>query len=133
MTNFKVDGLEEFEEKLKLIERRAPDRILDELDRQGNKLRRAARANTPKKTGKLRKGYRLTPVEKIQGGYQKGLYNNYPTFHLVERGHRKVSPSGKELGWTEGVFMIEKTVAQEEEEIMDELKSWLDELFQELK
>lgn len=133
MTNFKVDGLEEFEEKLKLIERRAPDRILDELDRQGNRLRRAARANTPKKTGKLRKGYRLTPVEKIQGGYQKGLYNNYPTFHLVERGHRKVSPSGKELGWTEGVFMIEKTVAQEEEEIMDELKSWLDELFQELK
>ena len=85
MTNFKVDGLEEFEEKLKLIERRAPDRILDELDRQGNRLRRAARANTPKKTGKLRKGYRLTPVEKIQGGYQKGLYNNYPTFHLVER------------------------------------------------
>ncbi len=133
MTNFKVDGLEEFEEKLKLIERRAPDRILDELDRQGNKLRRAARANTPVKTGKLRKGYRLTQVEKIRGGYQKGLYNSAPHFHLVEKGHRKVTQSGKEIGWTDGVFMVEKTVKQEEEPMMEELQEWLDTLFQELK
>ena len=133
MADFKIEGLEEFQEKLKTIEKKAPDRILDKLDEEGKKLRVAARDNTPKVTGKLRKGYKLTQVEKIQGGYQKGLYNNYPTFHLVEKGHRKVSRSGKELGWTEGLFMLEKTVKEQEEPIMEELQEWLDELFNELK
>lgn len=133
MAEFKIEGVEEFEKKLKTIEKKAPDRIIRELDRQGNKLRRAARANTPVKTGKLRKGYRLTQVEKIRGGYQKGLYNSAPHFHLVEKGHRKVTQSGKEIGWTDGVFMVEKTVKQEEEPMMEELQEWLDTLFQELK
>ncbi len=133
MAEFKIEGVEEFEKKLKTIEKKAPDRILDKLDEVGKKLRVAARDNTPKVTGKLRKGYKLTQVEKVQGGYQKGLYNNYPTFHLVEKGHRKVSKSGKELGWTEGLFMLEKTVKEQEEPIMEELQEWLDELFNELK
>ena len=133
MAEFKIEGVEEFGKKLKTIEKKAPDRIIRELDRQGNKLRRAVRANTPVKTGKLRKGYRLTQVEKIRGGYQKGLYNSAPHFHLVEKGHRKVTQSGKEIGWTNGVFMVEKTVKQEEEPMMEELQEWLDTLFQELK
>lgn len=133
MADFKVEGLEEFQEKLKTIEKKAPDRILDKLDEVGKNLRNQVKENTPKKTGKLRKGYKLTEVEKIQGGYQKGLYNNHPTFHLVEKGHRKVSRSGKELGWTEGKFMLEKTVKEQEEPIMKELQEWLDELFNELK
>jgi hypothetical protein len=132
MADFKVEGIEEFQEKLRLVERRAPDRILDKLDEEGKKLRVATRNNTPKVTGKLRKSYRLTEVEKIQGGYQKGLYNKAPHFHLVEKGHRKVSPSGEELGWTDGLFMVEKTVKQEEEPMMEELQNWLDELFKEL-
>ena len=133
MADFKVEGIDEFQEKLKTIEKKAPDRILDKLDEVGKKLRAAARDNTPKVTGKLRKGYKLLPVEKIQGGYQKGMTNTAPHFHLVEKGHRKVSKSGKELGWTEGLFMLEKTVKEQEEPIMEELQEWLDELFQELK
>lgn len=133
MADFKIEGLTEFREKLKTIEKKAPDRILDKLDEEGKKLRVAARDNTPKVTGKLRKGYKLLPVEKIKGGYQKGLYNNYPTFHLVEKGHRKVSKNGKVLGWTEGLFMLERTVKEQEEPIMEELQEWLDELFKELK
>ena len=133
MADFKIEGLEEFQEKLKTIEKKAPDRIIDKLDDEGKKLRKEARANTPKVTGKLRKGYKLLPVEKIQGGYQKGMTNTCGYFHLVERGHRRVSRSGKELGWTEGLFMLEKTVKEQEEPIMEELQDWLDELFQELK
>lgn len=133
MADFKIEGLEEFQEKLKTIEKKAPDRILDKLDEEGKKLRVAARDNTPKMTGRLRKGYKLLPVEKIQGGYQKGMTNTAPHFHLVEKGHRKVSKSGKELGWAEGLFMLEKTVKEQEEPIMEELQEWLDELFNELK
>lgn len=132
MTDFRIKGLEEFQEKLKLVEKKAPDRILDKLDEEGKKLRIAARNNTPKVTGNLRKGYKLLPVEKIQGGYQKGLTNTSPHFHLVERGHRKVSQNGKEIGFVPGKFYLEKTVKQEEEPMMDELENWLDELFKEL-
>lgn len=128
----KLEGIDEFQEKLKLVEKKAPDRILDKLDEEGKKLRKQARANTPKKTGNLRKGYKLTEVEKIHGGYQKGLYNDAPHFHLVEKGHRKVTPSGKEIGWTKGKFYLKKTVEEMEDEVNKELENWLDELFQEL-
>lgn len=144
MSDFEIQGLEEFREKLKLIERRAPDRILDKLDDEGKKLRKEVKNNTPKgldkkikgkvmKGGKLRKSYKLAPVEKIKGGYQKGLYSKSPIFHLIERGHMQMSQSGQELGWKEGVFMMEKTVSEQEEPIMNRLKSWLNELFEELK
>mgnify|MGYP001002058484 FL=1 len=130
----KIEGVEEFQEKLKLIEKKAPDRILDKLDEEGKKLRKQAMNNTKKgKTGNLRKGYKLLPVEKIKGGYQKGMTNTAPHFHLVEKGHRKVSKSGKELGWTEGKFYLDRTVKEMEEPITEDLKDWLDELFQELK
>lgn len=133
MSDFEIRGLEEFEKKLKLIERRAPDRILDKLDDEGKKLRKEVKNNTPSDTKKLQKSYKLAPVEKIKGGYQKGLYSKSPIFHLIERGHMQMSKSGQELGWKEGVFMMEKTVSEQEEPIMNRLKSWLNELFEELK
>mgnify|MGYP001003478784 CR=1 FL=1 len=130
----KIEGVEEFQEKLKTVEEKAPDRILDKLDEEGKKLRKQAMNNTKKgKTGNLRKGYKLLPVEKIKGGYQKGMTNTASHFHLVEKGHRKVSKSGKELGWTEGKFYLDRTVKEMEEPITEDLKDWLDELFQELK
>lgn len=132
MPDIRLDGFEEFKEKLKTIEKKAPDRIIDKLDEKGNELRREARKNTPRKTGKLRSGYRTTPVEKIKGGYMKGLKNTSPHFYIVEKGHRKVSRSGKELGWTEGVFMLERTVKELEEPFEGDLRKWLDELFKEL-
>lgn len=134
MSDFKIEGLQDFQKKLKQVEKKAPDRILKELDSQGNKLRRAMRENTPKgRTGKLKKSYKLNKVEKVAGGYTKGLYNKDPKHHLVNNGHRKVTPGGREIGWTPGLFYIEKTVIQQEALIMKELQSWLDELFNELK
>lgn len=131
--SFKVEGFDEFRKKVRTIEKKAPDRILKELDRQGNKLRRKARENTPVKSGRLKKGYRLTKAEKSGGGYEKGLYNRAPHHHLVNNGHKKVTPGGREIGWTPGVFYIEKTVAQQQPIIMSELQSWLNELYGELK
>ena len=129
---FKLEGIQEFQEKLRLIERKAPDRILAKLDEEGKKLRKQARGNTPKKTGNVRKGYKLLPVEKIQSGYQKGMTNTAPHFHLVEKGHRKVTPGGKEIGFTPGKFYLERTVKELEPEVNTELENWLDELFKEL-
>lgn len=134
MAGFEIKGLEEFADKLKTVEKKAPDRILNELDRQGNYLRRQSRKNTPVgKTKNLQKGYKLEQVEKVSGGYRKGMYNKAPHHHLVNNGHRKVSQSGKVLGWTAGLFYIEKTVAQEKGIIYSELQQWLNKLYSELK
>lgn len=133
MVDFKIEGLEEFEKKLKTVEKKAPDRILKELDRQGNYLRRQARKNTPVKTGRLQRSYRVTKAEKQGKGYQKGLYNSDQKHHLVHNGHRKVSQSGRVLGWTNGLFYVDKTVAEEERKINAELQVWLGTLFEELK
>lgn len=134
MGDFDIKGLDEFQQKLKTVEKKAPDRILKEMDRQGNSLRRAMRGNTPRgKTGNLIKGYKTNPVKKTRGGYSKGLYNKAPHHHLVNNGHRKVSPSGKVLGWTPGLFYVEKTVSEQGGIIFSELQQWLAELYSELK
>lgn len=132
MAEFRLEGAEGFREKLGLIKRKAPDRIMDKLDDTGKEFVKRARANTPKVSGNLRKGYMALPVEKIAGGYQKGITNKAPHFHLVERGHRKVSRTGQEIGWTEGKFYLERTVKENEEEIAEDLDKWLDELYKEL-
>lgn len=132
MADFEIEGLEEFQKKLHTVEKYAPDRIIEELDEAGKELRKQARANTPRKTGNLQRGYRLTEVEKIQGGYQKGLYNKSPHHHLVNNGHRKVTPGGREVGWTPGLFYIERTVEEMEGPLTEDLREWLDELYKEL-
>lgn len=133
MSKLEIKGLEEFQDKLRTIEKKAPDRIIKELDKQGNYLRRETRKNTPKKTGRLRKGFQLTQVEKNNGGYEKSMFNKAPHHHLVNLGHRKVTPGGKEVGWTDGIFYVDKTLKQIENPMMSAMSKWLDELFKELK
>ncbi len=139
MADFEIEGLEEFKEKLRTIEKKAPDRIINKLDQQGNKLRATAREETPVSDAdkpdkkRIKYNYKLKPVEKIKGGYMKGFYNKAPHHHLVNNGHRKVTPGGKEIGWTPGLFYIEKIIAAQQLPIMIELDRWLNELFEELK
>jgi hypothetical protein len=145
MADFKIEGLEEFQEKLKTIERKAPDRIIDKLDDEGKELRNNIRKNMAKETGSLRKGVKLLPVEKVRGGWQKPVVNEAPHYHLVEHGHRMVvggaledgkrnrGGTGRVVGWVPGRFYLERTVKEQEEPIMEELENWLEDLFQELK
>lgn len=132
-SGIEIKGLEEFQEKLRTIEKKAPDRILKKLDEQGNYLRKKTRENIPRVTGKLRGGVSLTKSEKHGKGYRKGMYNRAPHHHLVNNGHKKVTKTGRVIGWTPGLFYIEATIAQHEGIIMSELQGWLDELYAELK
>lgn len=134
--NLEIDqkSIQEFQDKLKTVEKKAPDRIIDKLDDEGKTFVKAAKENTPRgKTNKLYKGWRHEPVEKVRGGYEKGIRNKAPHHHLVNNGHRRVTPGGRVVGWTNGLFYKEKTIGQEEEPMMNRLQSWLDELFKELK
>lgn len=136
---FKLEGLEEFQKKLRTVEKNAPDRILKELDQQGNKLRKAMRENSPVSDRnkvnrkRIKYNYKLNPVKRIGKGYSKELYNKAPHHHLVNNGHRKVTKTGRVIGWTPGLFYIEQVTAEQEPIIMSELQSWLNELYKELK
>lgn len=131
--DFKIDGVEEFQKAIKTVERKAPDRILDKLDEEGRTFVKAARENTPVgRTGKLKKGWKTEPVKKIGKGYQKGMRNKAPHHHLVNNGHRQVTESGKVIGWVNGRFYTEETVAQEESGTNRRLEEWLNELYEEL-
>lgn len=134
--DFKIDGVEEFQKAIKTVERKAPDRILDKLDEEGRAFVKAAKENTPdsgrKHNKKLKTGWVTEPVEKIGKGYQKGIRNKRPHHHLVNNGHRQVTESGKVIGWVNGRFYTEETVAQEESGTNRRLEEWLNELYEEL-
>lgn len=136
MGDFEIKGLEEFQEKLITVQKKAPDRIIENLDKQGENLRKEIRKNTPvgtSKRKKLKNSFKLNEVEKVNGGYSKGLRSNAPHFHLIERGHRVVNKKGETVDKVDGLFFLEKTTMQMEEPIMNDMKKWLDKLFEELK
>lgn len=134
---FKIDGLAEFQEKVKLVEKKAPDRILKELDKQGRKLKKAAVANTPVGKGtkrKISKSYKLLKTERVGSGFEKGITNKSPHYHLVERGHNIVRKKGQPpVGYVPGKFFFEKTIQEMEQPMNRDLRAWLDELYKELK
>lgn len=136
MSGFEINGMDEFREKLKLVEKKAPDKIINKLNRLGGKLRSAAKENTPKlkpEGTRISESYKLHSVERGSDFYEKGMSNTAPHFHLVEHGHRKVTPGGREVGFVPGQFFLEKTIEEMKEPINSELKRWLNKLYNELK
>lgn len=104
-------------DKLGAIERRAPDKILKAMDKEGNALRRGLRDATPKgATGKLKSGWQSERARKEYGTYVKKIRNKSPHYHLVERGHRIVSHRPKKVvsGEVGGRYFAEKVLGDYE-------------------
>lgn len=100
-------------DKLGAIERRAPDKILKAMDKEGNALRRGLRDATPKgATGKLKSGWQSERARKEYGTYVKKIRNKSLHYHLVERGHRLISHRPKKLfiGTVKGQRFAEKVM-----------------------
>ena len=105
------------DDKIGAIERRAPDKILKAMDKEGNTLRRELRGATPKgATGKLKSHWRTERARKEFGTYVKKIRNTSPHYHLVERGHKIVSHRPKKIvsGEVGGRFFAEKVLGSYE-------------------
>lgn len=86
------------DDKIGAIERRAPDKILKAMDKEGNSLRRKLRDATPVgPTGNLKKRWKADRAYKEYGTYVKKIRSKAPHYHLVERGHRLVSHKPKKI------------------------------------
>ena len=129
--DFDIKGIEEFQEKLEKIKKGIPDGEEQLLKKAGNKLRKKSKDRTPLGNSEkhLKDSYRLRPIEyESDNGMNIKMTNTSPKFHLVEHGHRKVTKSGKELGFVPGKHMVETSFKELEEELPGDIDKWMDKL-----
>lgn len=128
--DFEIKGIEEFQQKLDKIKKSIPDGEEKLLKKAGNKLRKKSKDKTPvgKSHKHLKDGYKLSKIEYESNGMSIKMTNTSQHFHLVERGHRKVTKSGKEVGFVQGKHMVETSFQELEEELPGDIDKWMDKL-----
>lgn len=133
-------GFDEYIAKLKATERRAPGLVIAELEKEQRQIKSAYRKRVRTEAhignGKkhLHNGLRHTPVEKVSGIYEGGVYNDpkkAPHYHLVERGHRKVI-HGKTKGTVAGKFYFKRSVESLEPKIERQRRRMVQRMYEEL-
>lgn len=120
MVEVDLEGLRELQDSMLQAVRQYPDMTQKALEQEGKQFKKDVIKETNsavfRKTGKLAKGYRLDKVE----GYGSDMHINFrataPHFHLIENGHRKVSPKtkrgkrlkngGQNLGFVPGRLIV---------------------------
>lgn len=114
-------NLDEFLANLSAVSNEYVGTAEKHLRRTGNRLKRQVKANTPEgeapadgtKKSKHMKDRWKSEVKGISGNdLEYDLFSTAPHFHLVERGHAKVTPGGRVVGFVPGKHFFQKTVQQ---------------------
>lgn len=143
-----VKGFDNFAEKLKLAEKKAPGFIYDKYDSAAKDLKKKIRKVTPynpkgrynrklkKASQHLRGRWKANKTRKNKGIYHTEVYSTAPHYHLVERGHavvgkgRKATKNGQ--SYVHGTFFFEKKIDELEPELNKLPEKILDEIFNDL-
>lgn len=137
----RVTGLTEFQKDLLIVAEASLPRESKKVMRKiGSKARtqvaRKARREVKKKTGMYHKKWKRGKVFKGHGGdLVVRVINSSPHAHLIEDGHRIVTPSGEEKGFVRGRKVLDKGIRQFEASGQMEgmLSVWLDDLLKDRK
>ena len=144
MVEVDLEGMRELRESLLQAVDRYPDMAQAALEQEGKDFKSDVLAETRsavfRRTGNLARGYKLDKVE----GYGSDMHINFrataPHFHLIENGHRKVSPKtrrGKKLknggrdlgGFVPGFLILSSVRARYDvkmpKDIMEKFNSFL--------
>jgi hypothetical protein len=118
---------------LAMAEKKMPKETRKFIQAEGNKLRRATLAKakllTKHKTGNYIAGIKRGKVYKFEGDATAvRVYGSSPHAHLIEYGHRNVTKSGKEVGFTKGVRVFERTRKDFEDVFVQDCDVFIDEL-----
>lgn len=127
----KLDGLEEYKQSIGEVVRKYPDEAEKELRKIGNNLKKKAIDKTPdgkSKKYKLKENYHLSQTKQVGGVLYVEFYSSSPHYHLIERGHKLIGKDGSEKGFVPGVHMVENSVQEIDEEMPEEIESWLEKL-----
>lgn len=102
------------------------------LQKAGNKLKKKtveqAQRSVKKYTGTYIKSIKRGKVYDFKGNLSIRTYSASPHAHLIESGHRIVTPSGKEKGFKPGYHVFEKAAKNFEEELTEDVESFIQEL-----
>ena len=93
------------------------DFMIQTLKELAARILRATKKATPKKTGNLKREWKVGEVKKVGNSYQIEIYNNVEYAPYVEYGHR----TRDHTGWINGYFMLtlsENMVARNAEGII---------------
>ncbi|QPQ30985.1 HK97 gp10 family phage protein [Lysinibacillus sp. JNUCC 51] len=134
--DFKLDGLSKFQKDLlEVAQDKLPKETYQIMRKIGSKARsritKEARSKVKKKTGNYHKKFKRGKVFKDnQGQIIVRVINSSNHAHLIEHGHRKVTGSGKEVGFTTGKKVMEQGIQNFDGsgEFENMLSDWLDEL-----
>ncbi|WP_158644436.1 HK97 gp10 family phage protein [Clostridium ihumii] len=128
--NFKIEGIEDFESRLNQISRKVPDGQEKILRKAGNNLKKKCKEKTP--TGKsskhIKDQYKLSGISYDRDGMEIKLYNESSKLHLIEKGHKMVTKSGKEVGFVPGVKMVERSFKEVEQELPILIDGWMNKM-----
>jgi len=136
---YEIKGLDAFERTLlKTLEVKYPEEVKKKLLELANELKEDVAAKTPLGPGKKAKSKRLRYRWKVGKVRKKGkelfieVRNTAPHAHLVEDGHRIVTPDGVTIGYVEGKHMLLVSTKQLEKRLTPNLQAWLNKLLGEL-
>lgn len=88
----------------------------------GNKVMKIARNNTPVKTGRSKRSWKLDRAISKGKDVQARIYNPSPVIHLIEDGHLKKDKNGNILGFQQGEHMLKNAIREVYENLEDDFE-----------
>lgn len=152
MSDLKLDSnFVKLADNFREIERKAPGKIYERMDKLGNYIKKEAKEVSPydktkKKLPKkhMKNRWERTRTEKTSNGYEVKVRSKAPHFHLVERGHQvvprratvnkktgeqnRVKHSKNAKTFVKGSHFFEKTLKDKKQDIDKEFEKMYDEL-----
>ena len=102
------------------------------LRKSGSKLKKKtieqAQKSVKRYTGTYIKSIKRGKVYDFKGNLSIRTYSASPHAHLIESGHRTVTPSGVEKGYKAGYHVFEKAAKEFEEELIEDTETFIQEL-----
>lgn len=148
MLGIDIRGFDETKAALMEAAKKYPDLAKSALEDTGRKFRNDVVKETyravEKRTGNLTKGYKLGKVERFGELMQVNFYaegKRNPHFHLIENGHKLVTPKtrkgkklkngGKNIGTVPGRLIVGKVRKDYDGKLQKKIKDELDRLLKE--
>lgn len=134
---FDITELSKFEKNIiKLASETMPKESKKFLREQGTKLRKntvsKAKLKVKKNTGNYHKSIKKGKVYKYKGNGALSIrvYSSASHAHLIEKGHRQVTQSGKELGFVQGSHIFEESEKEFGDEHFNDTQKFIDEVLE---
>lgn len=131
-------NLDEFKADILAVANEFPLESEKRLKKIGNKFLKIVREKTPDSgkasKRKLKKSWKSEVTGYKGEDLSLNIWSTSPHFHLVDRGHKQVTKSGKVIGFVQGKHMLAATAQEVESDVLPkELESFQKEIARKLE